>query len=130
MTSPENPGCIEADSVLPPVVNERDISPFKFWFNDNIQDGMYYRSELYYRRHAADIGHRAKIYHYACKLSHRMGVVVTTTSRQCSIWISLRAEKPKNLLSDRPLPSFEDFLLGQPPTISESKDNGKETEQS
>lgn len=122
MTSPENPGCIEGQSVLPPVVNERDISPFKFWFNDTIQDGMYYRSELYYRRHAANIRQRARIYHYACKLAHRTSVVVTTTTDHCSIWVSLRGEKPKNLCSDRPLPSFEEFLSAPAKVSSEAQE--------
>ena len=122
-TLPENSGCIEDNSVLPPVISERDISPFKFWFNENIQDGMCYHSELYYRRYTASIRHRAKIYHYACKLANRTSIIVTTTSRQCSIWVSLRREKPNPQVGDRPLPSFQAFLsVGQSkPTLESPK---------
>jgi hypothetical protein len=99
--------------VLPPVINEQDISPFKFWFDDSIQDGLYYQRELYYRRHIGDVRHRAKIYHYACKLAHRAGIVVTITRRQCSIWVSLRGEKPGDVVRDPLLSFVEPFLTAK-----------------
>lgn len=98
-------------SVLPPVIDEGDISPFKFWFNNSIQDGMYYRHELYYRLHTADISKRAKVYHYACKMAQQSAIAVTASQQQCSIWVSLRGPGAKVISGYRlGLPPFRDFL--------------------
>ncbi|HEY9662593.1 MAG TPA: hypothetical protein V6C65_29415 [Allocoleopsis sp.] len=102
--------------MLPPVIDEEDFFPFKFWFNNSIQDGMYYRNELYYRLHTADINQRARLYHYACKMAHYDTVVVTACDRTCSIWISLRSPSTKTIGSrKRNLPSFSEFLADSPP---------------
>jgi hypothetical protein len=91
--------------VLPPVVNEGSVFPFKFWFNHTVQDGMYYRNELFYRLHTVGIGTRAQLYHYACRLARRDNVVVTASERQCSIWVSLRSPSVTALtLRRQPLP--------------------------
>jgi len=123
MLSSNLAGCIEARrSVLPPVINERDIFPFKFWFSDSIQDGMYYRNELYYRLQSVTVTHRAKLYHYACKLAQSHPVIVTTRADECSVWISLRGKEANDWVSHHNgLPSFEDFLSKKSSSISESE---------
>lgn len=83
--------------MLPPVIDEGEFFPFKFWFQGSIQDGMYYRNELFYRLHTVDINHRARLYHYACRLSLRDEIVVTATDTTCSIWVSLRSPGASNL---------------------------------
>jgi hypothetical protein len=91
--------------VLPPVVNEGSVFPFKFWFNHTVQDGMYYQNELFYRLHSVGISTRAQLYHYACKLAQRDNVVVTASAQQCSIWVSLRSPSVTALtLRRQPLP--------------------------
>ncbi|MBD1869793.1 hypothetical protein H6F88_28210 [Oculatella sp. FACHB-28] len=77
--------------MLPPVLDEGAISPFKFWFNDKIQHGMYFRSELFYRLHTVGIEHRARLYHYACRLARHDAVIVTASDADCSVWVSLRS---------------------------------------
>jgi hypothetical protein len=84
--------------VLPPVVDEASVFPFKFWLKDKIHEGMYYRSELFYRLYTADLSHRAKLYHHACKMSQQDDIVVTTTQQTCSIWISLRSPNASQLI--------------------------------
>jgi len=79
--------------VLPQVVYEGDFFPFKFWLSGRIRDGMYYRNELYYRLHMVESQKRSRLYHYACKLSLTETVIVTTTPKNCSLWISLRSPK-------------------------------------
>ncbi len=76
---------------LPPVVDEKQIFPFKFWFNNSVQAGMYYRSELFYRLHSADVAQRARLFQYACRLSQQDKVVVTLSENSCSVWVSLRS---------------------------------------
>jgi hypothetical protein len=77
--------------VLPPIINESEVSPFKFWFNDGIQDGMYYQSDLFHRLLSVDSSRRAQLYHYACKLAQTERIVVTASDKGCSLWISLRS---------------------------------------
>jgi len=107
--------------VLPPVISERDIFPFKFWFDGHIQDGMYYRNELYYRLHTVGISQRSKLFHYACKLSRKTTLVLTTNLRECSIWVNLRGQTPNTFGSTMGLPSFEAFLQGTRQAIPDSQ---------
>ncbi len=93
--------------MLPPVLEEGEYSPFKFWFDNSIQDGMYYRNELFYRLHTISSESRARLYHYACKLSKHDCVVVTTTDDTCSLWVSLRSPNIAALrLRRQMLPTF------------------------
>lgn len=72
---------------------------------------MYYRNELYYRLQSVTVAHRAKLYHYACKLAAKHPVLVTTRSDECSVWVSLRGNSAKDWVSCRDkIPSFEEFL--------------------
>lgn len=96
--------------MLPPVINEGDFFPFKFWFNSSIQDGMYYRSELYYRLHTVDVEQRAGLYLYACKLSQENTVVVTSTDKACSLWLNLRSSGATSFPNNSPLPPLADFF--------------------
>lgn len=99
--------------MLPPVVDEGSFFPFKFWLKDKIHDGMYYRSELFYRLYTVDLAHRAKLYHHACKMSLQDDVVVTTTPQTCSIWISLRSPNASNLVPiDGMVPPFMQSTAG------------------
>jgi len=77
--------------VLPPVIDEGSFFPFKFWFKNSIQDGMYYRSELYYRLQTVDAQQRSRLYRFACRLAQREAVVVTASQHACSLWINLRS---------------------------------------
>jgi len=91
--------------VIPPVIHEQDCHPFKFWFNGEIQEGMVYRNELFYRLQTATEAHRAKLYQRACQLAqqevaHEPTVVVTASEQAYSIWLSLRSA---NLCQSNPL---------------------------
>ena len=94
--------------MLPPVIDEENLFPFKFWFNNSIQEGMYYRNELFYRLHSIEIRHRARLYHYACRLAQKDTVViVSATNTSCSIWLSLRSPQAIAFhLHSHGLPSF------------------------
>ena len=99
--------------MLPPVIEEGEYSPFKFWFEHTIQDGMYYQNELFYRLHTISSESRAQLYHYACQLAQHDYVVVTLTDDECSIWVSLRSPNITALsLRKQALP---EFVYSQPP---------------
>lgn len=77
---------------------------------------MYYRNELFYRLHTVDIANRARLYHYACRLSQQSAVVVTASDERCSIWVSLRS----------PNVSTIDLDTRMPPPFLEHHANGTE----
>lgn len=101
--------------VLPPVIREGDFFPFKFWFNNSIQDGMYYRNELFYRLYSVSLKHRAKLYHHACRMAQDEMVVVSAGDRICSLWISLRGSGASELQGHnlKKLPPFLELTDGE-----------------
>lgn len=88
--------------VLPPIVEEKKLSPFKFWYNNRIQDGVCYSGELFYRMQTVNFFQRARLYHNACKMSLQDVVIITTNHSHCSLWVSLRS--PSARLLHRHLP--------------------------
>ncbi|MEM9451224.1 MAG: hypothetical protein AAGA75_22175 [Cyanobacteria bacterium P01_E01_bin.6] len=88
-------GCL----VLPAVLEEENYSLFKFWFEDRIHDGLYYRHELFYRLQTLSVEFRAQLYHSACQLAQQEPVVVTVTSDTCSLWVSL--QNPNDMMIKR-----------------------------
>ncbi len=98
--------------VLPRVVTESQVQPFKFWFNDSLQEGVHFQNELYYRLRKTPIAERSRVYHLACKLvQHGADVFMTASAEECSIWANLRNQKMfaasmANLLS---LPTADNF---------------------
>lgn len=77
--------------MLPKILEERRIQVFKFWFGGTLQDGTHYHNELYYRALTVESSYRTRLYHLACKLSGKGGVIVVSLDdQQCSLWISLR----------------------------------------
>ncbi|NJN87173.1 MAG: hypothetical protein HC881_13850 [Leptolyngbyaceae cyanobacterium SL_7_1] len=82
---------ITQSTVIPPVINEATLSPFKFWFQTSIHDGMYYHNELFCRWCTVTATDRAQLFHYACQLIRQNAVVITADEQQCSLWVSLRS---------------------------------------
>jgi len=86
-------------SVLPLILDEAEIFAFKFWFNDSICDGMYYKNELFCRLETFDLLNRSHVYQLGCKLSRQnVSVILTLTSATCDLWGSLRAPIVKDIL--------------------------------
>jgi hypothetical protein len=99
--------------VLPKVIPENQVKPFKFWFNNGLHDGIHHRTDLYYRLQMRQLVDKAKLYKLACRLSWRgADVLVTLDSKHCSLWANLRNQKVTALaFSSRvPLPSSEALL--------------------
>ncbi len=85
--------------MLPLIVNEDDLSTFKFWFNENLQEGMHHRNELFCRLQIFDIRYRSLVYHLGCKLAQQGSVVVLSCGLDtCSLWASLRDPITKRTL--------------------------------
>jgi len=77
--------------VLPPLLDELKYTPFKFWFEGVVQDGLYYQNELFCRLRSAPAERRAYLYQEACRLARDNAVVFTIGDRHCSLWVSLRS---------------------------------------
>jgi hypothetical protein len=108
-------------TVLPQVIRESQVQPFKFWFNDGLQDGIHYGDDLYYRLQCCEAAHRAELYRLACKLSQRgADVVVTVTAMDCSLWANLRNQKVAALAFSNymSLPTAEALLHGPEPEVN------------
>jgi len=80
--------------LLPKVVQEKQVQPFKFWFNDSLQDGVHFQNELYYRLRQVPLTERGQLYQLACKLGQNgADVLLTSADECCSLWANLRNQK-------------------------------------
>lgn len=80
--------------MLPKIVPENQLQPFKFWFNDSLQDGVHFQNELYYRLRQMPIAERGRLYQLGCKLGQNgADVFLTASDVQCSLWANLRNQK-------------------------------------
>jgi len=80
--------------LLPKVVQEKQVQPFKFWFNDSLQDGVHFQNELYYRLRQMPGTERGPLYQVACKLAQNgADVFLTVSDESCSLWANLRNQK-------------------------------------
>ena len=80
--------------MLPRVISETSVRPFKFWFNNQLQDGVHFQNELYYRLRHQPIEARSKLYQLACRLSQQgADVIFIVGDQHCSLWASLRNQE-------------------------------------
>ncbi|MFZ9740067.1 MAG: hypothetical protein ACO3EZ_18935 [Prochlorotrichaceae cyanobacterium] len=86
--------------MLPIIIDESNVSPFKFWFENALQDGIHHQDELYCRLSSFSAKERSKAYHLGCKIAQSGTVVVLTlSSDRCGLWISLRDPFARSVLS-------------------------------
>jgi len=87
--------------VLPLVIKETTLFTFKFWLNDQIQEGMNYQQEMFCRLYTLAPQFRAQLYQFGCKLTQNGTlVVISITNKHCSLWVSLRDPIVKAVLID------------------------------
>lgn len=87
--------------MLPLVVKENTIFTFKFWFDDQIQEGMNYQQEMFCRLYTLAPQFRAQLYQFGCKLTQNGTVVVISIAdKHCSLWVSLRDPIVRSVLID------------------------------
>jgi hypothetical protein len=86
--------------VLPIILAEGNYRSFKFWFNEQLQDGLCYRDELFYRLTSVLIPHRTQLYRAACQLAQSDPVIVTASRTEYSMWVSLRSPRLADLLQE------------------------------
>lgn len=76
----------------PIVLNEHQVSCFKFWFGDAIYDGMSYRDELFRQLRTFPREKRDKVYSLGYALAERdVPAVITRSAESYVLWVSLRA---------------------------------------
>jgi hypothetical protein len=94
-------------AVLPILIDEHQVFTFKFWFNGKIQNGMYYRNELFCQLGTYTIQHRSRVYQLGCHLTQRDAFsAITCSATSCCLWGSLRSELVKQLLADPSTPAL------------------------
>jgi hypothetical protein len=80
------------DVVLPVVLNEQQISPFKFYWEQTVREGMMYAAEIYGVAYELGSGHRLHAYQLACELmAQGWSAVVTVSQSRYLVWLSVRS---------------------------------------
>lgn len=77
--------------MLPTVLTEGEFSQFRFWLDDEVQDGLFYEGEMFCRLFTVSTTYRAQLYHYACQCCKQESIVVTLAESHASLWLSLRS---------------------------------------
>jgi len=77
--------------VLPTVLTEGEFSQFRFWLDDEVQDGLCYEGEMFCRLFTVSTTYRAQLYHYACQFCKKESIVITLAENHSSLWLSLRS---------------------------------------
>ncbi|MDX2097473.1 MAG: hypothetical protein SFW36_06820 [Leptolyngbyaceae cyanobacterium bins.59] len=78
--------------MLPILLNEQFVHFFKFYLNQQLQQGMRYRTELYCLVSEFDRTDRNKAYQRACELAEQgISVVMTASHFKYAIWKSLKS---------------------------------------
>ena len=89
----------------PAVLCENLVSPFRFWFEDTLQEGMIYQNELFECLRVFSDRQRTEVYELSNTLSQQGILVVITHKRERSSWKSVSGRyklwinlRQKNLL--------------------------------
>lgn len=84
------------------LINEDLVSPFKFWRDNQVQQGMMYRSELFYCASKFKNHQRQQAFDFAWMLSCKGAkqVIITVTRTYYTVWIGLRAPEGVSLEDD------------------------------
>ena len=69
----------------------QQIKHFKFWLEEDLQDGMQYRYSLFHRIRTLDYSQRKKLYRYANQLAQKgADILVTYDENDCHLWLNLK----------------------------------------
>lgn len=76
------------------VVSGDAVRPFKFLFGEQLQVGIHFKNELYYRIKVVPIACRSALYRQAYGLSDQgADVLLTVGADDCCLWANLRNQK-------------------------------------
>lgn len=90
--------------MLPVIVVESLISPFKFW-HGGIHSGMLYRNDFFTRLHSFSVADRSRA--YACAMEEgKQGfkVCITVSKTHYTVWVEMRSRLPSLQESTEPEP--------------------------
>lgn len=76
----------------PPMISEQQMTLFKFYMDQTVQDGMTYRNDLYRLARQFTRDERLEAYRFGCEL-HGQGVLTlfSVSKQGYTVWISLRS---------------------------------------
>lgn len=75
----------------PYVLTEQQISPFKFYRENAVQNGMTYGNELYRLTKRFSINNRLEAYRFGCELiGQGIPTIISVSEQHYRVWISLR----------------------------------------
>jgi hypothetical protein len=77
------------------LIDEALISPFKFWHDGRVQQGMHFRKRLFGQFRCFDRHDRQQAFDLSARfVDAGVEVVMTTTGSQYTLWISLHSPQP------------------------------------
>lgn len=75
----------------PYVLTEQQISLFKFYGENAIQEGMTYANELYKLAKRFNLDNRLEAYRFGCEpIAQGIPTVISVSKQHYSVWVSLR----------------------------------------
>ncbi len=79
-------------SKLPTILQEKPLSPFRFYGADTISEAVTYEGEIYGLVKQLDLSHRLQAYQLSWALSAKdISLLLTTSASRLAIWIRLRS---------------------------------------
>jgi hypothetical protein len=77
--------------VLPLVINEQQGVIFKFWFENQLNDGLRLRNGLFRRVQMFDVAQRDQAYALAYALGQQgVQTIITRSSTRYTVWLDLK----------------------------------------
>ncbi len=78
--------------MMPPIVPLVQATPFKFYSENNLRDGMFFNGKIYGKIEAATLNERPHLYQVATALSEqKIPCIITTAQEHYSLWVLLRS---------------------------------------
>ncbi|ESA35442.1 hypothetical protein N836_12110 [Leptolyngbya sp. Heron Island J] len=69
----------------------QQIKHFKFWLEEDLQDGMQYQYALFQRIQTSDYSQRKELYQHANQLAQKgADILVTYEDKDCHLWLNLK----------------------------------------
>ena len=78
--------------VAPQLIPEQQMTLFKFYLDQVVQDGMTYQNELYRLERQFTVGDRLEAYQFGCEL-HKQGflTLISASKQRYAVWSRLRS---------------------------------------
>jgi hypothetical protein len=83
---------VNEEMTPPPIIPETKVTPFVFFAEGELRDGMSLKTKMYGKLESAVVSDRPRLYQIAILLSEqKIPCIITTTQEKYSLWVLLRS---------------------------------------